>query len=577
METASRLVMHTREVPHSFARWAVPVLVLGLSVSACKGCGQSESARPITFVSKDAEAVLEIRDLGVVARSRGQVLASVGGLVTTEQLTALEQELVLSLGFNPTTEKGLEDAGLPKQGSVAVELVGGGSSALWIVPVADAAKLEKAIDRVVRARTTIETTEKVKAGTKDVTVLSTTFGPDKLVVAAYGFDRGVAFIGAGRQAQELVVKALTPDAAKAGDVTTNPEYVALDAALGQPWEARFFGLRPDAAIARARQMIGRAGGAQAAQMLAALPETKGVKSVGWALGFEKRAVEVRGRLRLDDATIAETKTIFADVPASPAGVRAAALDEAIVVAYAAGNLQALLRVLAPAGSPARAELDQTIAKVKADIGADLEQELFPTLSGHGAIGFGLRSLAGLDLRRLVEDPRVLWTMIGLGSSKPEAILAIETKMEAELVKKGFQVAKRTVAGKEIHTVAQPGSTDPSGVLVESVSTGGARIFSTEPALLDRAITLAEKGASDPLNGRPGVMVDVRFTVLTKALSELDLASLPVLYRAIAVKGLQVLRLLERATLEAAPADDGVAMKARLVFTEAAGAAPQEKK
>ncbi|MCK6547812.1 hypothetical protein L6R52_18310 [Myxococcota bacterium] len=570
--------MHTREVPHSFARWAVPALVLGLSASACKGCGQGESARPITFVSKDAEAVMEIRDLGVVARSRTQLLGSVGGLVTPEQLTALEQELVLSLGFNPTTEKGLEDAGLPKQGPIAVEIVDGGAGALWIVPVADAAKLEKAIDRVARARTAIETAEKVKAGTKDVTVLSTTFGPEKLVVAAYGFDRGVAFIGAGRRAQELVTKALTPDPAKAADdVTKSPEYGALATALGEPWEVRFFALRPAATIDRARQVIGRAGGAQAAQMIAALPETKGVKSVGWALGFEKKAVEIRGRMRLDDATIAKTKAIFSNVPAAPAGVRAAALDEAIVVAYGAGNLPAMLQVLAPAGSPARAELDAALAKVKGDIGADLEKELFPTLSGHGAVGFGLRSLSGLDLRRLVEDPRILWTTIGLGSTKPDDILAIETKMEAELVARGFQVSKRTSGGKEVHTIAQPGSKDPSGVLVESVSTGGARLFSTEPAFLDRAIALAEKGASDPLNGKPGMMLDLRFTVLTKALSELDLASLPVLYRAIAVKGLQVLRLVERATVEATPADDGVAMKGRLVFTDAAGAPVEAKK
>src|SRR5205823_1675660 len=110
---------------------------------------------------------------------------------------AIEQQATLALGFDPATEKGLEDAGLPKEGPIACEIASGGQGALWVIPVKDPAKLEKAIDHIVRARVNVEASEKTKVGDKDATVMTSTFGPEKIVVAAYAFDRGHALIGAG--------------------------------------------------------------------------------------------------------------------------------------------------------------------------------------------------------------------------------------------------------------------------------------------------------------------------------------------------------------------------------------------
>lgn len=569
--------MRTRDVPHSGRRLLVLAGLAALTLSACRGCGKGEGERPVRYVAKDAEAVLEIRDLGVIAEKRAGVLAAIGSIVTSEQVTALEQEAALTLGFNPTTEKGLEEAGLPKHGSIAVQIANGGASALWIVPVADQVKLDKTIDKIARARANIEASEKVKVGEKELTVLSTTFGPDKLVVAAYAFDHGLAFIGAGRSGKELVAAALALDPAKPdANVLANAEYVALDKALGTSWEARLVVPSAGAAMPRALQVLGRLGGPDAAQVLAAMPEAKGVKSIGWTASFEKRALEVKGRVRFDDATLAKSKAIFAGTTPPPAGVKAAALDDAIVVAYASANAQAFLKELAPAGSKAREELDRAFNRVKEDIDADLEKDLVPALSGHGTVALGLRNLQGVDLRRLVEDPRVLWVSIGLGASEPDKIRAIEEKMDPGIEKKGLFVKKRTLDGKEIHVVARAATDDPNDVLVESVSVGGARVMCTERSLLDKAIAAAAAPKADLLGGKPGAMVEVRFDVLTKQLTQLDLGVLPVLYRAIATKALQVLRLLDRANLEVGPAEDGVELRARISLTEAAGAAPAAK-
>src|SRR5262245_21703750 len=121
-------------------RSGVPYLLAAAAfVLSCRGCaGGRRSAEPLRYVGKSADAVLEIRDLGALAKHKKDLAAALADVIPAEQIASLEKELELSFGFTPTSEQGLELAGLPKEGPVAVELAAGGASALWIVPIKDA-------------------------------------------------------------------------------------------------------------------------------------------------------------------------------------------------------------------------------------------------------------------------------------------------------------------------------------------------------------------------------------------------------------------------------------------------------
>ena len=154
----------------SRARGALAAAALLALLPACRACERGAADRPTRFIARDAEGVVEIRDLAVLIRARARLPALVDGLMTPQDLEAVEQEVARSLGFDPTTEQGLEAAGLPKSGPLAVELAAGAAGALWVVPVRDEQRFEKALDHIARARANVESTEKVKIAGKDATV-----------------------------------------------------------------------------------------------------------------------------------------------------------------------------------------------------------------------------------------------------------------------------------------------------------------------------------------------------------------------------------------------------------------------
>jgi hypothetical protein len=325
----------------------------------------------------------------------------------------------------------------------------------------------------------------------------------------------------------------------------------------------------------ALRTIGRMAGGRFASLLQNVPEIRGVKSAGWSLALKDRGATIDGRVRLDDAALADMKSIFALKSGAPAGVSALAFNDAIVFAYFAGDPQALIQKLAPPGSEPRAKLDQTFAQVKADIDADLEKDVLPSLSGHAAFAMGIGSLLGRDLRSLMANPaNVLWTVIGLGASDPNKLLEAEKKMDPGLTSKGLIISTRTTGGAEVRVIS--GKTEmaeqPPVMIVESVTAGGARIYSNDDKRTEAAVESAKGSApKDPHSGKAGAVIELRFGELAKALRTLDFNALPVLYRALVGKAVQLVGVFDKFAIHFAPADDGLAFSARLQLQPEAAA------
>src|SRR5688572_26436211 len=73
------------------ARWACALALAALTAEGCSSCGAKPSD-PVRFLGRDAEAVLELPDLGVLVKRRAQVTELLRGLASPDQQRALEQE-----------------------------------------------------------------------------------------------------------------------------------------------------------------------------------------------------------------------------------------------------------------------------------------------------------------------------------------------------------------------------------------------------------------------------------------------------------------------------------------------------
>jgi hypothetical protein len=555
-----------RDVPH----FIVSIGVIGL-VAGCRGCEKSASERPTRFVQESAEAVFEVRDLGALAKSKSKLTTALSRVMTNQQLEAIEQQATLALGFDPATEKGLEDAGLPREGAIACEISSGGQGALWVIPAKDRAKLEKTIDHLVRLRAAVEGLEKVKSGDVEVTLMTSTFGPEKFTVAAYTFSRGYALIGAGPKAREIVERAVAVSTTKDGDITHNAEWIALDRILGHDSEARLIVPRVAESASGAFETIARLGGPDLRDVLPMLPDIRGMKSAGWSIRFAHRGLTVNGRVRLTDSALARSNAGFKKMGPPPGGVRALDLEDAVVFGYASGDPAAILKEAAPQGSRARGELDAIFARTRTDLGVDPEQEILPLLSGQGALAMGVGSLAGADVRTLLENPaRYVWTSFSLGAADPKKLEEVEKRIVPKLEERGFSVSKRESQGEQIRVLKPIARED---VLIESAALQGAFLHTNDAKVTDRLIAAAKSppAGAAPLDGKPGFHLDLRFFVLAKALDQLNLYTLPVLYRAIAMKAVETMHALDRGSISLGPTEDGIAIEGRLQLASAEAA------
>jgi hypothetical protein len=541
---------------------AAVVGLLGLMVG-CRGCEKGPGASPTRFIQKNAEAVIEVKDLGALAKSKAKLTAALSRVMTAQQLDAIEKEAALVLGFDPATEKGLEEAGLPKSGGIAGETTAGGQGALWVVPFENQAKLEKVIDHIARARMNVEAVEKVKLGDKDATVLTTTFGPEKISVAAYAFDKGFAIIGAGPKAKELVAHALTVASDPEGDVTHDPEWIALDRALGRDADARMFVLRVNQAAAAAVPQIERMLGRRFEEAEPVIEKTKTAKSVGVGIRFHDRGATVSGRARFDATGLQKLAALLVPGRPAPSAIQAVDLDDAFLFGFAWVNPEALIAEAAPAGSALRKELDRAFESSKAALGIDVEKEIVPNLTGQGAFAMGIESLANADLRMLLQSPgRYLWSALVVGTPHPDRLAAIEKRAEPKFGEEGLALSSGKLEDRDVLTLKPKGS---DTVFLESTAGLGAFLMTTDAKVMERLVRIekADKPGKGPLDGKPGAFFELRFFALAKALDQLDLTALPVLYRAIAGKGIEVMHALDRGSLAVTPAEDGLAFEGRL--------------
>lgn len=524
------------------------------ALSSCGGCqkGGGEARR---WVGKDAEAILEVRDLSLLVRTRQKLLANFGSVVTSQQVEGLQQEVTLRLGFDPSTPDGLAAAGLPPSGSVAVELKDGGSSALWVVPVADGKKFAATLDKVVRARATVDEVTQEKVEGQELTAFVSAFGAEKVAIATYTLHQGFGLVGVGSQGKAMVLAAVTrkPEAA----IEAHPEYQAQVQALGSSWEARL--ISPSGALAL-QGALRTASRALPLRGLDQHPDLARLSSAGWALDFSGNTAKVQGRLRLDAEGLQKSKALFASRGAPAAGVLAVDLPRAALFLQVAGSVPGLLEAIAPAGSPPRAKLEALYAKLKSDLSTDVEKEVLPILSGHAAIALGLGDLSGRGFEVLMQNPLgLLWSAAAIGVDDPSALLAVERRLDPGLTAQGLQIGSRDVGAVKIRSVTQSIGGTPA-TLVESFGREKAMILANEPVIADQLATSVGK---DRLGGQPGLALELRFTEVSRALAAVDLGSAPLLFRSMIAKGMETLASLDVLTVKVRPTEDGIGMEATL--------------
>lgn len=546
-------------------RWVfLGLTLMALSVAVgCGGCSEKPgSGSPLQFIPADADAVLEIRDIGLMIRAREGVSTHFGVLVPPAQIESLQKEFQLGLGFDPSTAEGLAKAGLPAKGAIAAQILSSGQGAVWVVPVADAAKLTPLVDKVIKSRVSVDATRAEKLGAAEVTVYETQFGADKVTVAAHLFTRGFLLVGLGRDAVALLKGALavTPDSS----VAKSAEYAALLTSLDAKWDVRMTSPKGGETLTGALRTAART--VPEAKALIR-DELKVVKSVGWSATFNAVGLSVQGVLRLNEDGLALSKKLFAPGGSPEVGVKAVGVPQSVVFAQVGLHPATVMELLAPAGSSARANLDRASGRAQQDLNLDLEKELVPLLTGHGALALGLGGLDKMSFKELMGNPRgALWTAFSLGVKEPAAAVALEKRLDPGLKARNLEIVTREVNGKTIRSMLPPKDpiTGAQAPLVETSGFNGAWVFANEPALMDQVIK--NETAANALGGPSGLYVEVNFRELNTQLSAFRYGDLPVLYRSLLAKIMDGLKLLDTANLRVQPSAEGLKMSAQLNIT-----------
>ncbi len=550
----------------SFRSFALGAFFVALPLAVgCNGCStKPKGGSPLQFIAGDAEAVLELRDIGSLIQARQGLSSSFGALLPPAQIESLQKELKLGLGFDPSTAEGLAKAGLPSSGAIAGSLLSNGQGAVWIIPVLDQAKLTPLLEKTIKARVSVDAVRKEKLGTVEVTVYETQFGPDKITVAAYLFTKGFLLVGAGRDSVSLLKAALAvkPETS----VLKAAEYSALIKTLDPKWDLRMTSPKGGETLSGALRALSRT----VPEARALVRDELGViKSAGWSANFTKGGLSVQGRLRLTEQGLALSKSLFAPVGEPSPGVKAIGVPETVVFSQIGLNPMALLDLLAPKGSPARTNVDAAAKKAKSDVNVDFNTELMPLLTGHGALALGLGGLDKVSFKTLMGNPRgVLWTAFAIGVKEPAAAVQLEKRLDPGLKARSLEIVPRLVKDTTVRSI-RPAGAEATAALVETSTLEGAWLFANEPALMNRV--LDNGSAANALGGSAGLYAEVNFRELNKQLSTFRFGDLPILYRSLLAKVMDGLKLLDSAKVRVQPSDDGVKMSAELNIIPVAAA------
>ena len=542
------------------------------AVAGCKGF-TTERPQPSRFVAGSADGVIELASVSVLADRKGELRAILGTVFPGGQLQALEGQIVRGLGFDPTTVEGLQSAGLPKSGPVAVRIADRGRGALWIVPVADTEKFSKAFRTLAENRASIDADEQKKVGKHTVRELSTSWGAGTITVATLAMREGFAFVGVGRRATALVLEALDLD--PKNSVLQNAEYQALDATLGKAHAARF--IVPTATVSAAMLVNRRELGSDLLSQMA-----RSMKSIAWGFDLSKAAIHVRGRVRVHDDALSRVEKILISKTPPPAGVLGVAALDGLLHVNLAGDPVALVAELAPEGSQARAGLEPAIARLNADLGLDVETDILPKLSGHAAVAVGVGDLSrAQDIAALIRNPAMaFWTSAGVGvtGDASEAIGALWPKVDPVLRGRGLIRDTRKIEDVAVTVIGLPDATNPekvpeNRVVLETFDAGNAWLLANTRQRSDKLVSAIHKPPKDPLAGQGGLRAELTFGGLATALRQVDVVKLAgsgvgaLTVRAMLAKILNVLDGLDAAILNVRAAPDGLSVELDVKLAE----------
>ena len=542
---------------------------------AFAGCGGCEKDRPhpSRYVPQGADGVFEVKSVGLLAERKTELRRVLSAAFPGGQLDALEAQVVRALGFDPTTPEGLATAGVPKKGALAVRVADHGKGALWVVPVDDPKKFGKTIATLAASRASIDSDETKTIGKHPVRVFSTSWGTSTVPVAAVATSDGYGFVGAGRRAPELVAEAL--GLAKKDSILEHPEYRALDGALGQGFMARF--IVPTATVSAAmlvnRDSLPKGGLADLAREM---------KSIGWGFDLSKNTVSVRGRVRVKESARDRVAKVLVTKGAAPKGVLGIGALDSLILVVVAGDPTALLAALAPPGSTARRRLTSAINPLNDSVGVDVEKDVLPKLSGHGALAVGVGDLNRLpNIAALVRNPGLaLWTASGFGlrESMDDMAAGMWTQLDPALQRRGLLRDARKIGDVPITVVGIPDPAEPTKVpaervVLETFTAADTWVMANAAGRTEAVLKAIAKPPKDPLSGQGGLRARVDFAAAATALRSADLAKLAgsgmgaLTVRAMAGKILTILDAFQDAVLHITAASDGLAVSLEVRLAE----------
>ncbi len=529
-------------------------LLAGLVLSGCNGSQKTSVHKPLDHVSKDAEAVFEVADLGSLMKLR-QLATRFPQVASEQQLSELQSHFSTVFGFDPTTKEGLASAGLPTKGGLAIEVAGGGNAAVWIFPVKDAKKLQMLLEKQMKDQLSIVQVAKAKEGQVDLNVFQTQFGEQTAVKAATAYKHGLAFLGMGSDAKALVAKAVSLKAEQ--NITKSPEFASLAKELPQDYTLRMISPKGGKAVSSALQ--------NAPINPKAIGGLDKINGAAWALKVDGKGAKVVGRIRLPQDVRALIEKLFNSKEAVGTGVPTLNIKEALLYAQVAGDMDALLAFLAPPGSPARGKIDVLAKRIQADLGVDIYKEIFPLSTGHMAMAIGVGDLSKVDFKTLVGNPAsVAWTGIGFGIKEPKKLKELETRMAPKLAERGITSKLRKAGKAEIRSYSfTRGKATAS--LMETMAAPKAMIFANEPVVMDRSA--ANASPQDLLKNKGGAVVEVRFKQASRSLARFNYATLPIMFRSIIAKTMDTIKMLDMAQMHVYPQKDGLAVDVKVTWAD----------
>ena len=544
-------------------RFAQSLLITALALaSGCSGCNQKPTEAPTRWLSQAAEIVVEIPDITAPTKKNALLRDRVEGIITKEQYDAAVGEVKRVLGFDPTTAEGLAAAGLPASGAVAGEIIEGGRGGFWVIPCADKAKLEKTITDVIKSRSNIdETKDEAIEGGKLLIFLSS-WGTEKVPVAAFTIQKGYAFVGAGKKAAELVKQALVRK--KEESLEALPAYASLVKSTVPDAVVRIL-------VPQAKVIMDRLGPDAPKEGFAAA-----VESTAWSITLDEKSLAVIGRVRFTPAVDKDVQAMFSAGGKVPPGVLATLSPEAVLTVLGAGDVTKFLAGVAPPSTQLGRDVENVFTAFKSDTGLDVRTQIIPAMSGHSAFAIGIGDLKGLsDVRTFLMTPaKFLWssTSLGLKSAEDGKKLSLMSKdLDPAFERRGLVREQRKLKDLDVEMVKLKTpleGQDP--LLMESAVVGGAWIITNTAGETERAMTAAATAGTDPLGGKGGAIVELRVAPLAAAIRAVDLAQLAggaegMIIRTIVGRALALMDRLSKIEARIEPAGEGVLLSLRLNF------------